>query len=344
MRPFAELTRLGQLRRLRGLAEVALAAYGLSEARLTFLHYQGNVIFRVDVQEGFPATSRAGVYLPNRYLLRVLSISDFDTIQSELTWLRALSQEAGLPVPEPVPTLTGELFTRIVTPGVPNGRVVTLMRWVEGRRISQGLNQKHIRAWGHLMGELHAFAAAWQPPPGFKRFQWDWAGLMSESGVGYPIDELVASMPERFREPYYQISRRVREAMESFGKGPEAYGLIHADMLLENLVFKAGEPRAIDFEDCGFGYWMFDIGIAMSEWWMTEDKDRFRDAYMEGYSLAHGLPGAQSTQLDLFVAAHYASLVLWSAAFIKFDQARRVEHEAWLEREGNNLLRCYRAF
>ena len=55
MKPYDELTRTGRLRRLRKLAEVALWEYGLSDARLTFQHYEGNVIFRVDVPGPAPA-------------------------------------------------------------------------------------------------------------------------------------------------------------------------------------------------------------------------------------------------------------------------------------------------
>ena len=34
-------------------------------------------------------------------------------------------------------------------------------------------------------------------------------------------------------------------------------------MYLENVLFKRDEVRPIDFEDCGFGYWMWDIGVAL---------------------------------------------------------------------------------
>ena len=84
MKPYNELTRLGQLRRLRQLARVALEAYGLAGARLTFLHYQGNVIFRVDAPRPVPVTSKKGPYIENRYLLRILSTSDIEAVASEL--------------------------------------------------------------------------------------------------------------------------------------------------------------------------------------------------------------------------------------------------------------------
>ena len=76
-------------------------------------------------------------YVPGRYLLRIHAMGDMDAIASELTWLAALNQEAGLAVPAPVQTADGKLFINPSTPGIPNGRVVSLMRWLDGRKITQ---------------------------------------------------------------------------------------------------------------------------------------------------------------------------------------------------------------
>jgi len=341
MKAYKELTRLGLLRRLRTLAQIALDSYGLTGARLTFQQYSANVIFRVDVPELTPTGDRIGLYVPNRYNLRILAINDTDTINSGLTWLTALRHEAGLPVPEPVPTLDGRLFMQVTTPGVPQGRVVSLMRWLDGRHLTAGFRPHYAQAVGRVMAQLHRFAATWQPPPGFTRFIWDWNGQFGEREL-HDTDELVASMPQQFQEPFRVVTRQVREVMDLFGKGPDAYGMIHADMYLENVLFKTGEPRLIDFEDCGFSYWMCDIGTFLSQWPWTEDFPRIRDAFLDGYAQVRTLPDEQLKHLDLFMAGQYAQLLIWASAFIRRDPARRIQHEAWRNREGNHLLRYMR--
>jgi Ser/Thr protein kinase RdoA (MazF antagonist) len=124
MKPYNELTRLGRLGRLRQLAQIALQAYGLSGSRLTFLQYEENVTFRVDVPGPIPNMDKKSPYIENRSVLRILTTSDMKAVTSELTWLAALSSEAGLPAPEPVTTLDEKLLTTITTPGIPNGRIV----------------------------------------------------------------------------------------------------------------------------------------------------------------------------------------------------------------------------
>jgi len=42
-------------------------------------------------------------------------------------------------------------------------------------------------------------------------------------------------------------------------------GLIHADLHLGNALFWSDEVRVIDFDDCGFGYWLYDIAFALKQ-------------------------------------------------------------------------------
>jgi Ser/Thr protein kinase RdoA (MazF antagonist) len=341
MKPYEQLTRLGRLRRLRRLAQVALDSYGLTGARLVFLQYEGNVVYRVDTPHPVSITGGKGPYLENRYLLRILTSSNAEAIRSELTWLAALSREAGLPVPEPVPTLDGRLLTTIATPGVPHGRVVSLMRWVNGRRLTEGFRPGHFQSWGQMMARLHNFSAGWRPPKGFKRPHWDWAGQLGGRDFVRPVGEYEALMPRQYLEPFRVVSQQVRGMMERLGKGPDAYGMIHADMYPENVLFRAGEAFPIDFEDCGYGYWMWDIAIALCTWPWTEDWYWKRDAFLEGYTTVRTLPESQLKHLDLFMATQYATMVLWATALIKNDPARQAEHDEWRTREGDRLLRYF---
>ena len=81
-------------------------------------------------------------------MLRILTVEDEEFVASELTWLAALSQDAGIPVREPVSTLDGRLLTRVSTPGVPDGRIVTLMRWLGGQLLFEFLRFHYLTRLG----------------------------------------------------------------------------------------------------------------------------------------------------------------------------------------------------
>lgn len=338
MNSFRELTRRRRLYRLRELAKTALKTYGLDDARLSFIQYFENIIYRVDVPDSSALKYKDNPFIPNRYVLRIHAMGDADAIASELTWLAALNREAGLSVPAPVPTMDGKLLETIFTPGMPNGRVVSLMRWLDGRTIRQGLQPKHLNALGKAVARMHNFSAGWQPPAGFTRPQWDWDSQLGGSMFSYSMEELVDSMPAKFIEPFRIISKEAKQVMETLGKDPDAFGLIHSDLYPENVLFKAGNAYPIDFEDCGFGYWMWDISIALCNWAWNKDWEPMRDAFREGYTQSGTLPEMQWAMLDLFVATQFATMVLWASAFLKHDPQRVAEYTPWREDNGNKLL------
>jgi Ser/Thr protein kinase RdoA (MazF antagonist) len=283
-------------------------------------------------------TSNEAPYIPNRYVLRIHAMGDAEAIASELTWLAALNQEAGLPVPAPISTPDGKLLATIRTSGMPQGRVVSMIRWLDGQRFRQGLRPKHLTALGQVVAQMHEFSSNWQPPAGFTRPHWDWDAQLGGSLFEHLREELVASMPPQFREPFEAVSQSARRVMESPGKGPDAYGLIHADLYPENVLFRAGKAYPIDFEDCGYGYWVWDIAVALCQWASGSDWERMRDAFRKGYAQFRTMPDAQWAQLDLFIATQFATMVLWASAFLKHDPRRVAEYEPWRNDNGKKLL------
>lgn len=337
MKPFRELTRRGRLSRLRELANSALVSYGLEGARLTFLQYFSNIIYRVDIPGSSDQTA-GSPFMSNRYVMRIHAMDDEDAIASELTWLRALDQEAGLPVPAPVLTLDGKLLAKISTPGVPNGRVISLMRWLDGRKLQRGLRPQHLNALGQVVALMHNFSASWNPPAGFSRPHWDWEAQLGGSMFEHSMEELIDFMPLNIQVPFQIVSGKAKRVMDALGKGPDAYGLIHADLYAENVLYKAGQAYPIDFEDCGYGYWLDDIAVALCQWAWNKDWERMRAAFRDGYDRIRRMPEEQWEQLDLFVAAQFATMVLWASEFIKHDPMRAVEHQAWRDDNVNKLL------
>ena len=161
MQPFEDLTRGGQIRRMRRLAEVALTAYDLGEVRLTPLQQFFNTTFRIDTCS--PAGKR------ERYVIRIHRPGSQDkvTIQSEMLWLLALRHEAGLVVPEPVPTRDGALVTTASVASVPEPRDCVVFRWVDGRFLRASLGVKELERVGGFLAKLHRHSERYVVPEGF---------------------------------------------------------------------------------------------------------------------------------------------------------------------------------
>jgi Ser/Thr protein kinase RdoA (MazF antagonist) len=337
VKPYEELTYLGQVRRLRRTAQLALREYGLAGARLKLLAHGENTTFRIDAPNLTPVKAVDGLYVEHRYLLRVHR-PDYqtpDSIASELEWLAALRREAALPVPEPVPTSDGKLLTQITSPGIPQPRSCSLFRWMRGRLIRQDFRLSHFRALGQLMARLHQHAAHWSLPPGFTRRNWDWEGLFGDkAGFNLSASDVWALVPQPYRKPFEAVGGQMRRVMDRLGQGPDAFGLVHADLFLGgdgNVLFSGQEARAIDFDDCGFGYWVYDLAVPLAHWQEVEAFPQMRDALLEGYAQIRLLHKQQLGYLDLFMAARHVSEILWAIDIAQVNPGFREQLEGWLQ-------------
>jgi len=317
VKAYENLTSLGRLRRTRQIAWGALEAFGFTEARLRFIVDAGNFLYRVKTVGALP--KEGSLYVKNCYLLRLHlpGYQNDGAVDSELQWLHALSS-AGLPVPQPVVTIEGELSVKISMPGVPKARRCSLLRWVRGRMATKRVLPWHMRAIGNLIARLHNHASSWRPPLGFVRRHYDCNGLWgNDTGTNYTADEVWPRIPKRYFKAFKEVTMRVEQTMEDWGKGTEAYGLIHADLGTKaNVLFCGREARAIDFDDSGFGYWMHDLAVPLCDWEGEHVWPAYRAALLKGYLETRFIPQEQLSQLELFQAAIRAMEIFWGTAGI----------------------------
>ncbi len=151
---FSERQRVARMRRV---AVRALDAYPLMDRELRFIADEENTTFRVD------ATAPDG---RDRFLLRLhrpvrhgRDIDSAAAINSELAWLMALRAGTDLLVPAPFRTIDGKLTTVAASPDVPEPRVCSVLRWMDGRVHAAAPRPVHLRRLGSAMARLHNHAA-----------------------------------------------------------------------------------------------------------------------------------------------------------------------------------------
>ncbi len=325
MRPFKDLTRSGQIRRMRRLAEVALTAYDLGEVRLTALQHFFNTTFRIDTCS---PTGKS-----ERYVIRIHrpGSQDATTIRSELLWLLALRYEAGLIVPEPVSTRDGALLTTASVEGVPEPRDCVVLRWVDGRFPGSHLSVKELERVGAFLAKLHHQAENFLVPEGFFRKSWDYEGL--RSGVlGTDLEQSWAHLSAEEHQILDEVGEKVQSTMQTLGEQRDVFGLIHADFYERNYLFSKGEVHAIDFDGSGWGYYLFDIGVAFSTLLARPNYAALRQAFLRGYRQVRPFSSSHEALIDTFIAARLMCHVLWLAAHLDepsygMRAVRRIQYE-----------------
>jgi Ser/Thr protein kinase RdoA (MazF antagonist) len=344
MKDYQNLTRKGRLQRLHKLADAALFAFGVEDAAIKFIRDAGNTTYRVHAKStSIPGKWRDDDrYSMNQYVLRMHEpgYQSDAAILSELEWLEALGRYTDLAVPCPMHAPDGRLLVEVSIPDVPKPRRVSLLHWVKGSLLKKGIRPAHFKSAGRLMAGLHTHSAQWTLPPGFTRPRYDWNGLYGDNDfINVPATDVRAQIPDEFKRPFEQVTGRVREVMDSFGQGIDAFGLIHADISLgANILFEGGQARVIDFDDCAFGYWMFDVGVSLCEVRKEVTFEDCRDALREGYEEVRALPSAHWEHIDLFITAWHAFEMFWAASgIVKFGDPRGSLRD-WVERAARDIL------
>lgn len=318
-RPYASLGRRGELGRLRQIAGVVLPHFGIDGARLTVLRHEHNTTFQVDTGTG-------------RYVLRLnrIGVHDERTIASEMAWLTALAEDTDLGVPVPVTAADGSLVVSGSVPSVPEPRLGVLLRWQVGRFVDQRLTRRHLAAVGTLLGRLQQHAQSWTPPRGFARPRVDVlttaarrasiAGPAAHATQGaHPTadDEAAALalvarlLGNRDRRIIADALRQVRRSTAALANTPGAWGLIHADLHYENFLFDEGRALAIDFDDCGWGPYAYDLAVPLSELEDRSNYEALREALLNGYARQRALPNGYHDHLGALMILRRVQLIMW---------------------------------
>jgi Ser/Thr protein kinase RdoA (MazF antagonist) len=329
MTTFASLGYRGQVGRLRRLGRAALAAWDLKPLELRLLVHLENTTFRVTGADGA------------RYVLRIHRVigsaahplRTLAEVRSEMEWLTAIGRDTELGVPEPVPRRNGELVTTIEVEDVPGPRLCVLTRWVPGRFVNARLTPRHLEAVGAFMAGLHRHARNFQPSDVFSRPRVADAAEAIEAETVNLVRQVLGDDDSAVVPAVFE---RVRHAERELGASPDVFGLIHADLHQANYLFAGDEVRAIDFDDCGFGYFVFDLAVTLSEVAWFPAYAQLREALLRGYREVRELSPDHERLIADFQVFRGLQLALW---FI--EQREHPGFPTW-EREAREMMAVVR--
>lgn len=223
----------------------------------------------------FDAVLRSGERVAMRF--HRLGYQSDDAIRSELAWTTHLAQ-AGFPCPRPVPDQHGRALS--LTGDV----AVSCVSWVDGAPLGTAdapyvASEKGFRMIGALLRQLHDMTGDWAGAQVLDRPSWDLPGLLGD-----------APLWNRFWE---NPSLTAAEKAETLGYRERATALlrdlnlplqlIHADAIQENILAQGAALFLIDFDDSGWGYAPYDLGVALVQQYANPDYPALAKALCAGY-------------------------------------------------------------
>lgn len=247
-----------------------------------------------------------------------------EDIVSELQWLAAL-RETGLQVPEPIPAADGEMVLTLPlaedgSDGEHGERHAVLFGWIDGEMPTSAVDPRAFRQLGEITARLHRHSRGWERPHGFSRIVWNHDTMVGEQGHwgnwrdapnldagDWPlIEEAIA---------------RIAAELERYGQSPQRYGLIHADLRLTNLLLDGDETRVIDFDDCGFGWYMHDLAAALSFEEHHPRAAEWVEQWLAGYLEVETLDQADLDIVSTMIAQRRIQLLAWAGSHARTRQA-----------------------
>lgn len=223
-------------------------------------------------------------------------------IRSELWWCAELAR-AGLAVPAAVPLPDGGHLAVLGS-----GRMASVVAWVEGEPLgeagvplagSAADQAARHHALGRLLAQIHGVTDRLALPDWFARPRWDRDGLVGDTPFWGRFWDHPALTP-----PEASLLAEARAWLADRLEGP--IGLVHADVLRENILVQGDALSLIDFDDSGFGYRIYDLGTVLSQNLYEPGYADIRAALCEGY-------GVDAATVDAFTLARVLASVGWAA-------------------------------
>jgi Ser/Thr protein kinase RdoA (MazF antagonist) len=300
LKSFEILTYDEQLARLTHAARMALRQYDLSEPQVEPIMYVNNAVFTVHAGD-------------QKYALRLhrQGLKRREWIESEMRWLDAIRWETSLCVPRPVRTHEESLISQVEVEGIDEPLNCTLLAWIDGvfYKTSQ-LNLEQIRRLGAFLATLHHYSMKFQQQDEFHLPRLDWEGLFGENSPYYAGDNEKFFTPEQITI-FDSVAARVRDVIEKLGETSENFGLIHADFIAKNYLFDGDTVCAIDFDDCAFGYYLYDLAPPLLQFSIEPGYPAMKAALWEGYTAVRPQPEQYRDYLETFVAARHVASCRW---------------------------------
>jgi Ser/Thr protein kinase RdoA (MazF antagonist) len=294
---------------LKDVAERALKAYPLEVERIELLRYILNIEFLVHAR---PASQPDTV---KKYVLRI-NAPNFNAraeIASELEWLNAIVRDTKLTVPVPVRTVSGSWVETVDHPALGIFRHCVLFEYLPAVAVGDTITPNKMEFLGAMIGLIHKHGTIFQLPHGFIRKHWDLEGLRGEM-LDVPITQSLAALSAEERDVLNKAEKIVAEAMAELGTSPQVYGLIHGDLHLKSLLFSPdGRPVVIDFDTCGYGYYIYDLAVAIWNLFNRADYTSLRDALLTGYRKVRFLSEKEESYITHFVAGRLMiQILIWA--------------------------------
>ncbi len=326
MSKFEDLPHERQLELLAQVANNAVAHYDLpTDVSVGLINLSENATYRIDDH----ATAR-------KWALRVHreGYHSITAIKSEHAWTDALREQAGIITPTIVPGKDGSNIQSVEAEGMPgNSRNVVMFNWESGKEPPEDNLLGPFELLGRVSAQMHKHSKRWQRPTWFERYTWNFeTSIGSRPHWGRWQDGM--GVDQRRQQLFGKTADLIEQRLRAYGQGSNRWGLVHCDIRLANLLIEGDVTKVIDFDDCGFSWFMYDCATALSFIEGRDDVPDLIQSWVRGYRSVIDLSPADESEIPTFVMLRRLLLVAWIGSHSETELAQSMGLDYTQETEG----------
>ncbi len=222
------------------ILQEAMRRYGIAQDRIHLLDGFESFMYEFERDDG-------------DYILRIGHSlrRNIPMIQGEVNWINYLAA-GGVPAARAILSQNGKLVEPIDDGQGEQFLATAFVKARGGHPKRAEWTPRFFEAYGMTIGRMHALSKRYEPDPSTWRPQWD----DPENLVGQFLPPSEAIATEKYRA--------LVEYLRALPKDTDSYGLIHQDAHMGNLfVDEAGNLTLFDFDDCVYGWFIYDIAMVL---------------------------------------------------------------------------------
>jgi len=280
--------------------EYALKCYNFQNCNIENINSGSNKVYRI--REG-----------GQNFYIRI-STREYTYIAAEIDWMMFLKDSVKTPI------LAKSNNANLIETFHENGKSYVICVFYELKGVFWNKNNPSLWNetvffnWGNIMGKMHHVTKNYKPP----------AGIIKRP---FFEDNLVPLDPYKNIPSVYKKIASIQNEISKLPHDIDSYGLIHSDMHQQNFLITNNHISILDFEDCQYGFFALDIGIALYHaiWWGLPEDDSMKNDFalkliknfMLGYSVENHLDNFWLKKILMFMLYRQIDALRWHLNYYK---------------------------
>lgn len=215
-----------------------------------------------------------------------------DEIEYELSALHCLIKQGAEFVSYPLVSKVEKLYSALTE----NNEIhfTALFAWAEGSALKNKMDETALFNLGATAAKLHIAGTGFQHEntPTTRKLDLNYLGLEAYCAIAHYLNE-----PQK--EVVKKVIEDSEKTFQQLGKATSTQCILSGDINLQNFhVTENGETNLFDFDQCGWGYRVFDIAKFKSSLYREEKSNDIFKEFLNGYESVNQLTQVEHNAIE----------------------------------------------